>query len=54
MHHRLGLKTERTRDGYMVPQREQSKLVRLYEKYGIESGGAEGPETEITENPPPL
>jgi hypothetical protein len=52
--HKLGLKTERTRDGYVVPQAEQPKLARLYEKYGIESGGAEGRETEITENPPPL
>jgi hypothetical protein len=51
---KLGLKTERTRDGYVVPQAEEPKLARLYGKYGIESGGTEGRETEITENPPPL
>jgi hypothetical protein len=50
--HKLGLKTERTRDGYVVPQTEQPKLARLYEKYGIETGGAEGPGTEANENSP--
>ncbi len=50
--HKLGLKTERTRDGYVVPQAEQPKLARLYEKYGIECGGPEGRETETTEKPP--
>ena len=50
--HKLGLKTERTRDGYVVPQREQSKLARLYEKYGIESGGTESLEAAHLENPP--
>lgn len=49
--HKLGLKAERTRDGYVVPQAEQPKLARLYEKYGIESG-AESPEAKTTENPP--
>src|SRR5437870_1716421 len=29
---RLGLKTERTRDGYIIPLSEKTKLARLYEK----------------------
>lgn len=32
---KLGLKTERGRDGYIVPSTEAAKLARLYEKYGI-------------------
>src|SRR5881409_3242113 len=32
---KLGLKTERTKAGYVLAPTETSKLVRLYEKYGI-------------------
>ncbi len=32
---RLGLKTQRDRDGYLIPSAEKDKLPRLYEKYGI-------------------
>ena len=34
---KLGLKTERIRDGYILAATEKSKLKRLYEKYGIEA-----------------
>src|SRR5438309_1034944 len=33
---RLGLKTERTRDGYVIAPAELVKLPRLYEKYGLQ------------------
>jgi len=41
---KLGLKTERIRDGYILAATEKSKLKRLYEKYGIEAeeGAKEG------------
>lgn len=32
---RLGFKTERRSDGYVIPASERSKLERLYEKYGL-------------------
>jgi hypothetical protein len=32
---KLGLKTERTREGYIVPLAKKDKLSRLYERYGI-------------------
>jgi hypothetical protein len=32
---KLGLKTERSRDGYVIAVAEKSKIERLYEKYGI-------------------
>jgi len=32
---KLGLKTERTKAGYVLAPTETAKLVRLYEKYGI-------------------
>src|SRR6185437_6687455 len=32
---RLGLKTERSREGYVVAPGELAKLSRLYEKYGL-------------------
>lgn len=32
---KLGLKTERHRDGYLIAASEEPKLVRLFEKYGI-------------------
>src|SRR6266571_1230831 len=32
---KLGLKTERTKAGYVLAPAETAKLVRLYEKYGI-------------------
>jgi hypothetical protein len=32
---RLNLKTQKTRDGYVIPAAELSKLDRLYEKYGV-------------------
>jgi hypothetical protein len=32
---RLGLKTERGRDGYIISVAEKGKLPRLYEKYGL-------------------
>ena len=32
---RLGLKTERKSDGYVIPAPELNKLERLYEKYGL-------------------
>src|SRR5215467_13879635 len=34
---RLNLKTQRTRDGYVILPSELSKLERLYERYGISS-----------------
>ena len=34
---KLGIKTERIRDGYILAATEKSKLKRLYEKYGIEA-----------------
>jgi hypothetical protein len=34
---KLGLKTERIRDGYVIAFTDKSKLKRLYEKYGIEA-----------------
>lgn len=36
---RLNLKTQKTREGYVIPASETSKLERLYEKYGIEPSG---------------
>src|SRR5437899_2692668 len=35
---KLGLKTERRREGYTIAASEGAKLARLFEKYGIESG----------------
>ena len=32
---KLGLKTQRTKAGYVLAPTETAKLVRLYEKYGI-------------------
>jgi hypothetical protein len=32
---KLGLKTERRRDGYFIAASENAKLTRLYEKYGV-------------------
>jgi hypothetical protein len=32
---KLNLKTQRTRDGYVIPSSELAKLERLYEKYGV-------------------
>ena len=32
---KLGLKTERTKAGYVLAPAETAKLARLYEKYGI-------------------
>src|SRR5215813_5753931 len=32
---KLNLKTQRTRDGYIIPSSELAKLERLYEKYGV-------------------
>ena len=32
---RLNLKTQRSRDGYVILPSEREKLERLYEKYGI-------------------
>jgi hypothetical protein len=32
---KLGLKTQRTREGYLIPEGEYPKLERLYERYGI-------------------
>jgi hypothetical protein len=34
---KLGLKTERRRDGYAVAASEETKLARLYDKYGVTS-----------------
>src|SRR5215831_1317282 len=34
---KLNLKTQRTRDGYIIPSSELAKLERLYEKYGVTS-----------------
>ena len=38
---RLGLKTERTRDGYVIASAELAKLPRLYEKYGLQEATSE-------------
>src|SRR6266571_6021840 len=35
---KLGLKTERTKAGYVLAPAEGPKLVRLYEKYGVSDG----------------
>ena len=35
---KLGLKTERRREGYVIAASEGAKLARLFEKYGIDSG----------------
>ena len=32
---KLNLKTQKTRDGYIIPSSELAKLERLYEKYGV-------------------
>jgi hypothetical protein len=32
---KLGLKTHQTRDGFLIPHTETTKLERFYEKYGI-------------------
>jgi len=32
---KLNLKTQKTRDGYIIPSSELTKLERLYEKYGV-------------------
>ena len=32
---KLNLKTQKTRDGYIIPPSELAKLERLYEKYGV-------------------
>lgn len=32
---KLGLRTERSREGYVIPSTETAKLLRLFEKYGI-------------------
>ncbi|MEW6144128.1 MAG: hypothetical protein AB1598_03810 [Thermodesulfobacteriota bacterium] len=32
---KLKLKTEKTREGFVIPKSEEPKLMRLYEKYGI-------------------
>jgi hypothetical protein len=32
---KLNLKTQKTRDGYIIPASELAKLERLYEKYGV-------------------
>jgi len=32
---KLNLKTQKTRDGYIIPSSELPKLERLYEKYGV-------------------
>ena len=34
---KLNLKTQKTRDGYIIPSSELAKLERLYEKYGVTS-----------------
>src|SRR5439155_15777960 len=47
---KLGLKTERSRDGYMIPLSEKDKLARLYEKYGI---GRSETDTAAPEPPDP-
>ena len=36
---RLGLKTERGREGYVIAPTERPKLARLYEKYGLATSG---------------
>jgi hypothetical protein len=38
---KLGLQTQRSRDGYLIPLAEKEKLTRLYEKYGIGREDAE-------------
>jgi len=55
---KLGLKTQRERDGYVIAGSEAPKLARLFEKYGIEQGSvnsvnsAEGVELgPVTEEP---
>jgi hypothetical protein len=35
---KLGIKTERGRDGYAIAATKKSKIQRLYERYGIETG----------------
>jgi hypothetical protein len=47
---KLGLKSERSRDGYVIAVAEKSKLERLYEKYGI--AVAELPDSGADEAPP--
>lgn len=35
---KLGLKTQRRREGYVIADSEGTKLARLYEKYGVPTG----------------
>lgn len=44
---KLGLKTERERNGYVIASTEKSKIERLYEKYGIEA--EEGAKKEVNQ-----
>jgi hypothetical protein len=40
---KLGLKTERNREEYLISLAEKDKLARLYEKYGISGDENEAP-----------
>lgn len=50
---RLGIKTERRRDGYMIVSTETAKLDRLLEKYGLASVNLENSVNLRQENEPP-
>ena len=45
---KLGLKTERNREGYLISLAEKDKLARLYEKYGIGGDENEAPAAVAT------